>query len=199
MSQPSLFVKPLRKNHRERLQRAVRETDEGKFRDRCRSILWSSERCSCSEIASRLDVHHTTVMRWIQDYQRFGLDGLRVGKSPGRPPKLDEEGLTVLVEALGKHPRDFGYARATWTATLLRDHVFQVIHVYVHPETIRRTLRSIGYRHKRPKLSLKHKQDPKAVRRAKRQRNNAIKKPPQTPSDMSSSIKTSVNSISTPA
>jgi len=198
MSEPVLFVGSLRKNHRERLERAARKTRDAKFRDRCRAMLWSVQRCACSEIARRLGVHHTTVMRWIKDYQRFGFDGLKVDMGSGRPSKLGSVGEAVLKDALEKHPREFGYMRATWTAQLLRDHVSKTVHIHVHPETIRRALKRMRYRHKRPKLGLKHKQDQGDVRRARRRRNAALKKRPPTPTSISSSTKTNVSSISIP-
>ncbi len=199
MSKTMLFVGTLRRNHRERLERAARKTREAKFRDRCRAMLWSSGGVACSEIASRLSVHPTTVARWIKDYLRFGFDGLKIGKSPGRPPKIDADAKAALSQALDHHPRDLDYSLATWTLGALQDHLRKTVHVHVHIETVRQALKKLGYRHKRPKLSLKHKQDPADVRRARRARNAALKKVSTNPTDTPSSIRTNANSISIPA
>ncbi len=199
LGHPTLFVAPLRKNHRKRLETALRRSREAKFRDRCRAVLWSSERRACSQIAALLGVHHTTVMRWLHDYRRFGFEGLKVGKSPGRPRKLDVEAEAALEAALAQPPRELGYAFNVWTATTLAAHLGATVHIRVHPETVRRALRRLGYGHKRPKLSLKHKQDRKAVRRARQARDAALKKRRKPQSATPSSSKTSANAISIPA
>ncbi len=199
MSKTMLFVGKLRKNRRERLERAAHKTREARYRDRCRAILWSADGVACSEIARRLSVHATTVARWIKDYLRFGFDGLKIGKSPGRPPKIDAEAKAALAHALDHHPRDLDYALATWTLAALQDLLRKTVHVHVHVETVRLALKKLGYRHKRPKLSLKHKQNPTDVRRARRARNAALKKVSTNPTATPSSIRTNANSISIPA
>ena len=200
MSRPPLLVPKLRKKARERLERAARKTSCAKFRDRCRAILWSSEeQLSCSEIARRLGVHLTTVLLWVKDYIRFGFKGLKIGKSPGRPPKMDDEAKAALEYALDHHPRDLGYSLAVWTLAALQDFLRQEIHVSVHIETVRATIKKMGYRHKRPKLSLKHKQNGKDMRRARRERDAALKKASPSRIDTPLSIKTNASSTSTPA
>ena len=199
MSKTMLFVGVLRKKHRERLERAVHKTREARFRDRCRAILWSSDGVRCSEIAQRLSVDPTTVARWIKDYRRFGFDGLKLGKHPGRPPKIDKDAKASLRHALSHHPRDLGYSLATWTLRALQDHLRKTVHVQVNIETVRQALKKLGYRHKRPKLSLKHKQNPAEVKRARRERDAALKKGLPLPTDTHSFTKTSASSISIPA
>lgn len=199
MSKSMLFVGSLRKSQRDRLERAARKTKDARFRDRCRAMLWSSEGERCSQIAQRLSVDPTTVARWMKDYRRFGFAGLKMGKSPGRPPLVDAEARAALVHALDHHPRDLGYELATWTLKALQDYLRKTVHVHVHTETVRKALKKLGYRHKRPKLSLKHRQDPADVKRARRERDAALKKGPPLPTSAPLSTRTSANSISIPA
>jgi putative transposase len=196
---PTLFVPPLRKHHRVRIQKALARSRHGKYRDKCRAVLWSSERRSISEIAKLLGVAPTTVLRWIKDYIRFGFAGLAVGKSSGRPRKVDIEADAALHAALGQNPRDLGYRFTRWTTETLAEHLYRAVHVRVHPETVRRALSRLRYRYKRPKLSLGHKQDPRALRRARARRDKALKKGHATPSATSFSSWTSASSTSTPA
>jgi hypothetical protein len=71
--------------------------------------------------------------------------------------------------------------------------------VQVSPDSVRRTLRRLDFKYKRPKLCLRHRQSRRAVRQAKALRDAALKKGVVTPNGMSSSLKTSVRFISIPA
>jgi hypothetical protein len=86
-----LFTGPLPAKERERVRSAMAGSDVAKFRDRCRAVLWSADGKTTTEIAVLLHLHRTTVIRWLEDYLRFGLRGLEVGKSPGRPRTVDAE------------------------------------------------------------------------------------------------------------
>ena len=200
MPRPATVLVPvLRKKERERLTKAARKSRDPKIRDRCRAMLWSEEGMSTGQIADLLGVSRTTPHRWIKDYLRFGFQGLLPEKSPGRSRVVDEEIEAALRAALRKNPRDLGYKFTRWTVPTLVKHLYAVTHVRIHPETLRRSVKRLGYRYKRPKLSLKHKQDKKAVRKARKEQNTALKKPQWTLIDLPSSTKTNVNSISIPA
>lgn len=151
------------------------------------------------EIASLLGKHQTTVASWIKDYKRFGFKALAVGKSPGRPPLIDEEGRAVLTDALSRSSRDLGYPFTRWSAFTLAGHLHREAHAIVSPDTVRRMLKRMGYRYNRPKLSLKHRQDPRLVKRARRQRNDALKKASESPTASSSCSRTRPTSTSIPA
>jgi transposase len=182
-----LFVGPLPSKERERVRSAMEGSGVEKFRDRCRAVLWSAGGKTTTEIAGLLHLHRTTVIRWLEDYRRFGLEELVVGKSPGRPRTVDAEAAAALRAALRRIPRAFGYPFTRWTTATLTEHLYREVHVRVHPETVRRAVKRMDFRYKRPKLSLKHRQDPAAVRRARRERDAALKKSPTIPTATPSS------------
>jgi transposase len=199
MPAPTVFVPTLSKKERLRLQKAVRTAKNPKLRDRCRAVLWSEERKTTGEIARLLGINQTTPMRWIKDYLRFGFCELIPGKSPGRPKTVDAEGEAALSFALARNPRDLGYQFTRWTTATLAKHLYSAIHIVVSPSAVGRALKRLRYRYKRPKLSLKHRQNPGEVRRARRERDAALKKPLPTPTVMPFFSRTSVSSISIPA
>jgi transposase len=172
----TLFVPRLRSNERERFNAALKRAKNPAYRDRLRAILWSESGMKVGEIARLLGKHSTTAASWIKDYKRFGFKALKVGKSTGRPPLIDQEGRAALSHALSVSPRDLGYPFTRWSAWTLAGHLHRETHVLVHPDTVRRLMRRMGYRYNRPKLSLKHRQDRRLVKRARRQRNAALKK-----------------------
>ncbi len=199
MAVATLFVPRLRKKQRARIEKALARSRDPKYRDKCRAILCSSEGHSRGEIARLLRVHETTVGRWVRDYLRFGFEGLEVGKSPGRPRRIDAEGEAALREALEHNPRDLGYAFTRWTRDTLAEYLYAAVHIRVSSGTVGRALHQLDYRYKRPKLSLKHKQDRRQVRRAREARDRALKKGRGSPIDPPSSTSTNANSISIPA
>jgi hypothetical protein len=81
---------------------------------------------------------------------------------------------------------------------LLGEHLRRKLHVDVSYSTIYNTLEHLGCRYGRPKLDLEHHQDPKDVRRAKRQKEAALKKRKPAPAVVPSRIVTKQNFTSTP-
>jgi len=112
----------------------------------------------------------------MKEFNARGIASLFMGTSPGAPPKANEEVRAALAQALGANPQKLGYPFTRWTAALLAEHIRRRLHVELSTDTIYRTLHRMGYRYLRPKLDLKHKQDPQEVRRAKRQKALAQKK-----------------------
>jgi transposase len=194
MPAPAVFVPRLRKKDLLRLQKAVRSASDPKFRDRCRAVLWSSERKTTGEIARLLGLARTTPTRWLKDYLRFGFAGLAPGKSPGRPRLVDAEADAALLAALAKNPRDLGYQFTRWSTATLAEHLHAAVHIRVTPSTVGYALKRLRFRYKRPKLSLKHKQLPREVRRAKRERDAALKKLRPAPGATPSSSRTNASS-----
>ena len=178
-----MFVGRLKKRDRNRLESALDGSTDAKYRDRCRAILWSAEGKGVPEIAELLGVHRTTAQRWVKDYHRFGLEGLEIGKSTGRPPKVDREVEAVILEAVHENPVDLGYPFSRWTASTMSAHVARETHVHMHPATIRRAMKRLRLSYKRPKLTLKHRQDKAARRKAKLARDKAIKKAAEEPAE----------------
>jgi transposase len=195
----TLFVPRLRPNERARINAALKRARDPAYRDRLRAILWSESGMKVGEIAGLLGKHSTTAALWIKDYKRFGFKGLAVSKSTGRPPLIDQEGRAVLSHALSVSPRDLGYPFTRWSTFTLAGHLHREAHALVSPDTVRRMLRRMGYRYNRPKLSLKHRQNRRLVKRARHQRDAALKKRCAIPTASSSSSRTRPTSTSIPA
>jgi putative transposase len=195
---PTRFVPKMPRAQRRRIERAGAKSRDSLHRDKCRAVLWSEAGKSAGEIAALLGTHRTTVHRWILDFGRFGEKSLETKPRLGRVPIIDADAAAALEQALSRNPRDLGYVFTRWTTETLTEHLYRAVHVRVHPETMRRALKRLGWRFNRPKLSLKHRQDPKDVARARRERNAFLKKPAKTPAASPFSSWTSASSTSTP-
>ena len=176
MSQP-FFVRPLDRLERKTITKLRRKPPDIRVYLRAQAVHFSSQGLKVQQIAEIVGRERSAVWRWLQAFQQQGLPALWPGKSPGRPPKADADFQRALIEAVSQNPRELGYGFTRWTASLLAEHLRRLTHVSVSPATVSKALKRLGYRYGQPKLDLKHRQDPKEVARAKRQKQRALKKP----------------------
>lgn len=198
MRKPHLFVHKLKSWARHRLLREFKQARDPQYRDRLDAVLLSAEGWAISRIAKCFGKDYGTVRLWILDFNRLGFDGIKVIKH-GAAPKIDADGEACLRQALSRNPRDLGYRFTRWTLPALAEHLYREVHVRVSAPTLSRTLRRMDYRYKRPKHALKHRQNRRKVNRVRLERDALLKKSSVLPNGMSSSFKTSANSISIPA
>ncbi len=175
MSQP-YFVRRLTPTERTKVRRLRKNPPNVAVHRRAQAVHFSSRGFKLDQIAEIVNRSRVSVARWLGAFDLDGLPALQPGKSPGRPPKADAEFQAALVAAVAENPRDLGYSFTRWTADLLTEHLRRVTHVNVSSSTVYHTLRRLGYRYGSPKLDLAHRQDPKEVARAKRQKRAALKK-----------------------
>ena len=159
---------------------------------RAQAVHFSSQQLQVPQIARIVNLDRSVVSRWLHRLEDEGLSGLW-------PPKADGEFQAALIEVVEQNPRDLGYKFTRWTAALLAEHLRRKTHVEVAGVTVSKTLRRLGYRYGQPKLDLKHRQDPKEVARAKRQKRSALKKRKPATAPWHLSTVTKRNYISTPA
>ena len=194
MSQP-LFVRRLTRTERVKTEALRRKPPSTEVGLRAQAVLLSRQGRTTQEIGDIVGRNRTTVFRWLQAFNQRGLDALCPGKSPGAPPKADAEYQAALTEALEHNPRDLGYVFTRWTVALLVEHLHRQTHVQVSCTTMYNLLDRLGYRYGHPKLDLKHRQDPKEVARAKRQKASALKKRKPAPVVVLSRMSTKPSSI----
>jgi transposase len=175
MSQP-FFVRRLTRAERNQIHKLRKRPPNHAVFLRAQAVHFSSQRLTAEQIAAIVARNRSTVYRWLKAFDAKGLAGLWPGKSPGRPPVADAEFQAALRRAVEQNPRDLGYPFTRWTVDLLTEHLRRTTHVQVSVSTVRGVLKRLDYRYGRPKLDLKHRQNPKDVARAKRQRNRALKK-----------------------
>lgn len=197
MSQP-FFVRSLSRAERKAIRKLRKRPPNVEVYRRTQAVHFSSEGLKVQQIAEIVGCSRVSVTRWLHKFDDYGLVALWPGKSTGRPPKTDADFQAALVEAVEQNPRDLGYAFTRWSADLLTEHLRRKLHVGISSSTVYKSLKRLGYRYGRPKLDLKHRQDAKDVRRAKRQKKAALKKRKPAPVVVLSRIVTKQNSTSIP-
>ena len=198
MSQP-FFVRSLSRAERKAIRKLRKCPPKLTVYRRAQAVHFSSQRLKVQQIAEIVSRSRLTVTRWLHEFDTHGLLALWPGKSSGRPPKADADFQAALVAAIEQNPKDLGYPFTRWSVDLLGEHLRRKLHVDVSYSTVYNTLKRLGYRYGRPKLDLKHCQNPKDVQRAKRQKKAALKKRKPAPVVALSRIVTRQNSTSTRA
>lgn len=197
MSQP-FFVRSLSRAERKAIQKLRKRPPNLAVYRRAQAVHFSSQRLKVQQIAEIVGRSRLSVTRWLHEFNAHGLPALWPGKSTGRPPKADVDFQAALVAAIEQNPKDLGYPFTRWSVDLLGEHLRRKLHVDVSYSTVYNVIKRLGYRYGRPKLDLEHRQDPKDVRRAKRQKKAALKKRKPAPVVVLSRIVTRQNSTSTP-
>jgi len=126
---------------------------------RAQGLLWLAEGVTVTAVAQRLHVSRQAVYTWqarLGKSPRRGELAVRLADRPrsGRPRTKGRAVDEVIAEVLGTDPRQQGYRVAVWTTGLLRQYVQRNRDLAVSERTIRRCLRRLGYRYKRPRYVL---------------------------------------------
>jgi transposase len=195
MSQP-FFVRSLSRAERKAIQKLRKCPPNLAVYRRVQAVHFSSQRLKVQQIAEIVGRNRLSVTRWLHEFNARGLPALWPSKSTGRPPKADADFQAALVAAVEQNPQDLGYPFTRWSVDLLGEHLRRKLHVDVSYSTVYNILKRLGYRYGRPRLDLKHRQGPKDVKRAKRQKKAALKKQKPAPVVVLSRIVTKQNSTS---
>src|SRR6476660_6813983 len=117
--------------------------DKTEYR-RAQAILRKCEGRTHKAIAMEHGVNERTVQRWIADYNKKGIEGLKICKSnSGSKPRITDKDRDIILSALFNDPHLFGYLRNTWSLRSLAECL----------------TKELGVRCKRPKLELLHGED----------------------------------------
>jgi len=105
------------------------------------------------EVAAALGVALSSVYNWLAAWRRAGLAGLAEGAHPGMARRFGAAGERWLDATLASDPQARGYASTGWTVPLLQREAAQAGYA-ASAQTLRRAIRRLGWRWKRPKYVL---------------------------------------------
>ena len=141
----ALYVRQLEEEEREELEGILQNMENDVSIQRLMIILLSSQGQKVQEISREVDLHPINVRKWIHRYNTHGLDGLRSGKSPGRPPVFTEAQRQAIVDIASADPTSLKLPFKQWSLQRLRKYLIddQVVD-QISVETIRQILRAHG-------------------------------------------------------
>ena len=140
---------------REILQRVVRSHSDAREVRRAQ-ILLALDRQECAEsIAKRVGRVRQTLYVIVQRYKEQRalpvVERIRDQARPGRPATKRERATKIIRELLTKPPARYRYRSPVWTVPMLHYQVQRRLKCAVSTWTVRRALRRLRYRFKRPR------------------------------------------------
>lgn len=138
---------------RQGLEQALRTTRRVREWRRYRAVLLADAGHKAPGIAVLLQVSEASVYNWLAAWRVEGLGGLREGVHPGLAPRLDPAGLAWLDALLRRDPQECGYTLTGWTVPAVQAEAARAGY-RLSISTLRRAIRRLDWRWKRPKFVL---------------------------------------------
>ncbi len=135
------------------LEQAAAHARQTRTWKRSRALLLLRDGQSYTQVAQSLGCGQSTVYRWVALWRAQGVARLAEGQHLGRTRRLDAGADARLQALLGSDPQTHGHHTTGWTVPLLLTELATGGWV-VHEHTLRRTLKRLGYRWKRPQYVL---------------------------------------------
>lgn len=158
----------LTETKRASLQKLI-HADSDRVRSRALILLLSDQGHSGEHISSLLGLSRRMVSRTRTRWREHNLKGLPDQPRPGRPPKVTDAYLTELFRCVALDPRSLGYAFTRWTAPRLAAYLHEKTHILISADWVAELLRARHYVWRRTKQTIRNKQNPKEVKRAKQE------------------------------
>jgi len=181
------------------LRHLSRTDPDPRVRRRAHALLLLSEGHAVVAVARLFATAPHRVRAWRARFLTSGRHGLADQPRPGRPPKLDAAALAFLREALEASPQTYGVPVTIWSIRDLREVLAHRLGVRVCTATVHRAVQRLGYRYRRPRHDLTHRQDQEAVAAAEEVLSWLRKKAVTPPANCVWSTSTSARSTVIPA
>ena len=147
----------------ETLRQLTRTDPDPRVRRRAHALLLLTEGHAVVAVARLFATAPHRVRAWRSRFLASGRHGLADESRTGRPPKLDAAALAFLEEALEASPQTYGLPVTLWSIRDLREVLAHHLGVRVCTATVHRAVQRLGYRYRRPRHDLSHRQDQEAV------------------------------------
>src|SRR5918994_2883071 len=145
------------------LRHLSRTDPDPRVRRRAHALLLLSEGHAVVAVARLFATAPHRVRAWRSRFLASGRHGLADEPRSGRPPKLDAAALAFLCEALEASPQTYGLPVTIWSIRDMREVLAHRLGVRVCTATVHRAVQRLGYRYRRPRHDLAHRQDHEAV------------------------------------
>ena len=156
------------KEHVEQLRHLTKTDPDPRVRRRAHGALLVEQEQTLAQVARFFGTAPHRVRAWQERFLRAGRAGLADQARGGRPPKLDEAARAFLSEALEREPHVYGFPVTVWTLDDLQTLLLREREIHVSRATLYRVVHTLGYRYRRPRHDLTHRQNAEAVAGAKR-------------------------------
>ena len=135
-----------------RLTRALQKATEVRTYRRVQAVLLVAQGRTVPEAAQITGAQPWSVYGWVRVYAHTHRpDSIRDASRSGRPQVATPITDARLVREFRRDPMRLGYRATSWTVSLLADHLRQKYGCAISPRTLRRRMRGLDLRWKRPR------------------------------------------------
>jgi transposase len=151
---------------RPRLEKALRGATEARDFRRLQAVLLIAQGRPIAEVAEITCVSKRSVYGWLRRYlRRHRVDDLAERPRPGRPTTAEVITGERIRRELAKNPMTLGYSTTTWTVRTLANHLGRTYDCRITEQTLRRRMRDMRLRWKRPRYTFSTKDPHRAQKK----------------------------------
>lgn len=150
------------------LRRVLASTKSRRTWSRATGLLMLAQGQSCLDVGRVLGVCEDTVTNWKRRWIRGGTASLQDKPRSGRPLTVTPRYLRLLAQAVERGPHSYGYLFSVWSSARLAAHLKLKTGIPLHINQLRKHLKNLGFVYRRPKHTLKGRQNPREVRAAEK-------------------------------
>ncbi len=141
----ALYVRKLEEPEVQELHQLMVHDESDLPASRLHIVQLSSEGKRVPEISEEVDLHPINVRKWIHRFNQDGINGLRSGKSPGRPPLFTDKQRRQISRIAMTNPRVLGQNFSKWSLQRLRKYLIeQAVVKCISVETVRQIVQTQG-------------------------------------------------------
>lgn len=151
-----------------RLKKALKGAADKRTFQRVQAVLLVAQGRMITEVAEIAGVSVQTVYNWLNLYlDRHQVEALEEAPRSGRPLTAKRITAARILRELRRNPLRLGYRTTVWTVALLAVRLSQIYQSTISPDTLRRRMKAIGLRCKRPRYFYEEK-DPHRAQKKRR-------------------------------
>jgi transposase len=124
----------------------ARKTKDGPQARRLLALAAIYDGATRSEAAKIGGVGLQIIRDWVLHFNERGPDGLRNGKSPGQPPKLNDAQRQAIARMIESGPIPAVHGVVRWRLIDQAQWIFEEFRITIAKQTLSRELRGMGYR-----------------------------------------------------
>ena len=151
-----------------RLTTALQRVTDARLFQRMQAVLWVAQGDPISEVAELTGVSGQTIYNWLQRYLAcHQVAALADAPRSGRPVAAPQITATQILQALHGNPLRLGYRTTVWSVKLLAAHLSRHSDSPITPHPLRRRMKAMGLRCKRPRYFYEEKAPHRAQKRGR--------------------------------
>lgn len=151
-----------------RLQKTFQQSVSKPLFQRVQAVLLVAQGRSVREVAGISGVSVQTVYTWVKRYLKDRkVRALETARRSGRPVTASQLTSARILSELRRNPLQLGYRTTIWTVKLLAHRLSQRFDCVISPYTLRRRMKAMGLRCKRPRYVYEEKDPHRAQKKGR--------------------------------